>query len=111
MTYTTQPVKAGFFDVKFTRFWSLSVVTALWIVLLIWAALVAAVGTIIGIYFATTDSPIFGALIVLGSIFAGVAIAIMSRLALEGVAILFRIGDNTATIARNTNPLIGSDQP
>lgn len=95
------PRKGGALDIGFTRFLSLSMVSVLWVVALIVSGLVIVVGTLIGL-FTMTDSVGRGLLTILGSIIGGVLGAILSRLFLEGVAILFRIGNNTSDIARNT---------
>jgi hypothetical protein len=107
MSYVPQqqpprPPRSGFFDVKFTRFLSLTLISVWWVVALVLIAIATLVGVLTGLYQATTEDDVSGGLLVLaGSLVGGAFLAVLTRVVLESVALLFRIGDNTSQIARN----------
>lgn len=96
--------KAGMLDLRFTRFLSLTLISVWWVVALIAIGIGAVVGVIAG-FVQMGDSVGIGILWVLGSIVGGVVLAVLTRLFLESVAVLFRIADNTLDIARRSTRL------
>jgi len=95
--------RAGFFDVRFTKFLSVSAVSAIWIVALIVISAATVIVALIGFYTMTTDfGAVIGLLVVVVAVVGGVLSTVLTRLFLEVVAILFRIGNHAAEIARNT---------
>lgn len=89
----------GLLDLKFTRFLSLSLISIWWVVSLIAIGLAAVVGVIIGVVWAAGDrGALLGILLILGSLVGAVIAAVLVRLSLESVAVLFRIANNTSAM-------------
>jgi Domain of unknown function (DUF4282) len=94
-----KPKRRDWLDKDFTKFLSLTIIKIWWIVALITIALFT-VGTLIGGTLLYSQSGEFNDLLVaVAAIPVGLLLAVLTRLFLEGVAVLFRIADNTAAIA------------
>ena len=93
--------RSGPLDVRFTRSLSLSLVSVWWILALIVFGLAGIIGMISGfIALANGDNTFLSLLIVIGSVGGAIVGIVLTRLFLESVAVLFRIADNTAAMAR-----------
>lgn len=93
------PQKAGILDVRFTRFLSLSLISVWWVAALVLIVIGMVVGIIVGLT-RLGESPLGGLLLIVGSLVGAVVAAVLTRLFLESVAVLFRIANSTSEIAR-----------
>lgn len=110
-TYPQPPAptakKAGLLDIHFTKFLSLSLISVWWVVALILIAIAAIVGIISGFTIMGSSGvegeegsrPGWGLLLIASSVFGAPIAAVLTRLFLESVAVLFRIANNTSEIA------------
>jgi hypothetical protein len=93
------PGGAGFLDIRFTRFLSLSLISVWYVLALVVIAIGTVVGVIAGFLRMGNDEAGLGLLTVLGSLVGGLVLVVLTRLSLEGIAVLFRIANNTSEIA------------
>jgi hypothetical protein len=106
MTAPAHPQKkAGLLDIHFTKFLSLSLISVWWVVALVLILIAAIVGVIAGVStMGSTNADgatnsLNGVLLIIGSLIGAPIAAILTRLFLESVAVLFRIASNTSDIA------------
>ncbi len=91
--------KAGLLDIRFTRFLSLSLISVWWVVALILIALGVVFGVITG-FTRMGEETTSGLLLIVGAPIGGIIMAVLTRLFLESVAVLFRIANNTSELAK-----------
>src|SRR4051794_29380316 len=92
----------GFLDIRFTQFLSLRLISIWWVLSLVLIGTSGAAGVSYGLYYRMSLpwSPAwYGGAIILGSVVGAVLAVVLVRLFLEGIAVLFRIADNTSRIA------------
>lgn len=91
----------GLLDIGFTRFLSLSLISVWWVIALVLIGIVALIIFIVGIVWLVTGAA-SGLLLMVGAVIGAVVCAVITRLSLESVAVLFRIVNNTSEIAEAT---------
>jgi hypothetical protein len=84
-------------DVRFTRFISLQLISFWWMLSLIVILACVVVGVITGFF---QDTVLDGAKWVVGSLVGGLVAAVLTRLFLEAVAVVFRIANNTSELVK-----------
>jgi hypothetical protein len=102
-SFAPRPQKEpGFLDIGFTQFLSLRLISIWWVLSLVLIGVSATAGVSYGLYYRMSLPWLpawYGGAIILGSVVGAVLAVVLVRLFLEGIAVLFRIADNTSRIA------------